>query len=84
MESAVLAGEVTWKEGLVLKGNGLCNGISGNAYALHSLFRAYKRLASEETDDGLKDFYEDKAKLWQTRTFMFAKAIQDPVVQDAC
>jgi hypothetical protein len=28
--------------GLLLKGNGICHGITGNAFALHSLFRATK------------------------------------------
>jgi hypothetical protein len=42
---AELCGELTWKEGLVLKGNGLCHGISGNAYLMHSLSRAFRLLA---------------------------------------
>ncbi len=47
---AAQVGEVTWKEGLLLKGNGLCTGISGNGYMLHSLYRAWALLAAKEPD----------------------------------
>lgn len=40
LDSALKAGEVIWERGILLKGNGLCHGISGNAYMLHSLYRA--------------------------------------------
>jgi hypothetical protein len=40
MKSALKAGEDLWKRGILLKGNGICHGISGNAYALLSLYRA--------------------------------------------
>ena len=33
-------GEVTWHRGILIKGPGLCHGITGNAYFLHSLYRA--------------------------------------------
>jgi hypothetical protein len=42
LDSAIKAGEVVWRKGLLLKGNGICHGITGNAYVLHSLFRATK------------------------------------------
>jgi lantibiotic modifying enzyme len=38
---AVKTGEVVWKQGLLLKGKGLCHGMAGNGYFMHSLFRAY-------------------------------------------
>jgi len=34
------AGEVVWKEGLLVKGPGLCHGVSGNAYAFLTLYNA--------------------------------------------
>jgi lantibiotic modifying enzyme len=40
LESLLKTGEVIWKKGLLKKGNGICHGISGNAYALHSIYRA--------------------------------------------
>ena len=39
MDALIKAGECTWNLGLLLKGNGLCHGISGNAYFLHSIWR---------------------------------------------
>lgn len=38
--AASLAGEVVWERGVILKGNGLCHGIAGNAYTFLSLYRA--------------------------------------------
>ncbi|CAE7504264.1 lancl1, partial [Symbiodinium sp. CCMP2456] len=38
--AAEQAGEVVWKRGLILKGLGLCHGVSGNAYSFLSLYRA--------------------------------------------
>ena len=35
------AGELTWKEGLLRKGNGLCHGIAGNGYIMHNLNRSW-------------------------------------------
>ena len=40
-EAAEKAGECTWKEGLLVKGNGLFRGISGNGYLLHCLSRSW-------------------------------------------
>ena len=33
-------GEVVWNRGILLKGNGLCHGITGNMYALMTLAKA--------------------------------------------
>lgn len=41
LQAAVKAGEGTYQYGLLLKGNGLCHGISGNGYMLHSLTRYF-------------------------------------------
>jgi len=38
-ETALAAGELTWKQGLLTKGFGLCHGICGNAYLMFQLFR---------------------------------------------
>ena len=43
-------GELIWSEGLVLKGNGLCHGISGNGYALHCLHRKFSEMAKNESE----------------------------------
>jgi len=45
LKVAEMAGEVTWEQGLLLKGTGLCHGIAGNACVLHSLYRKFKELA---------------------------------------
>jgi len=37
--AALKAGNLIWERGLLKKGNGICHGITGNAYAFHSLFR---------------------------------------------
>lgn len=41
-EAALKAGEDLWKRGILLKGNGVCHGITGNAYALFTLYRYTK------------------------------------------
>jgi len=38
LNSAIDAGEAIWHRGLLLKGNGLCHGTTGNAYALLTLY----------------------------------------------
>lgn len=40
LDSAVKAGNDLWNRGILLKGNGICHGISGNAYAFNSLYKA--------------------------------------------
>ena len=44
LECAELAGECTWKKGILRKGNCLCHGVSGNAYCLMTLYRKTKNL----------------------------------------
>ena len=51
LKVAELVGDLIWTEGLVLKGNGLCHGIAGNAYMLHCLFRVYNKFQQESKDD---------------------------------
>ncbi len=38
LSAALKAGETVWTRGILLKGNGLCHGITGNAYMLHSIY----------------------------------------------
>jgi hypothetical protein len=40
LKIALKAGEDLWQKGILKKGNGLCHGISGNAYFLHSIYLA--------------------------------------------
>lgn len=42
MDSLIRAGNLIWERGIVKKGNGICFGITGNAYALHSIYRLRK------------------------------------------
>ena len=42
LEIALKSGEDLWNRGLLLKGNGLCHGISGGAYALFSIYMSTK------------------------------------------
>ena len=63
LDAARKAGECTWRFGLLLKGDGLCHGITGNAYALHSLYRGLKLL-------GLNA----EAEQWRARAWTFATA----------
>merc|ERR1712178_473387 len=37
--AALQSAEVVWQRGVILKGNGLCHGICGNAYSFLTLFR---------------------------------------------
>ena len=39
LKSALRGGECVWWRGILRKGNGLCHGTSGSAYALLELFR---------------------------------------------
>ena len=39
LDSAILCGEAVWNRGLLLKGNGICHGITGNIYPFLSLYR---------------------------------------------
>ena len=40
--AALKAGEDLWEKGMLLKGNGVCHGITGNAYGMFSLYRLMK------------------------------------------
>lgn len=42
LKQARLAANVVWQRGLLAKGNGLCHGITGNAYCFLALYRATK------------------------------------------
>jgi hypothetical protein len=44
VKCVAIVGEHTWKEGLLLKGNGLCHGLAGNAYMLNHISRFYSYL----------------------------------------
>lgn len=37
--AAIKMGEIIWKKGILKKGNSICHGISGNAYALYALYK---------------------------------------------
>ena len=39
LKAAKDCGEAIWHRGLLLKGNGLCHGITGNTYPFLSLYR---------------------------------------------
>jgi len=39
LEAIKKTAELIWEKGLLKKGNGICHGISGNGFALHSMFR---------------------------------------------
>lgn len=42
LESLLKTGEMVWNNGLLKKGNGICQGITGNGYVLHSIYRLTK------------------------------------------
>jgi mannitol-specific phosphotransferase system IIBC component len=42
MKASERLGDKTWHEGFLLMGNGISQGITGNGYALHSLYRKYQ------------------------------------------
>ena len=48
LKAAEHIGEITWKHGLLLKGNCLSYGVSGNAIVMHSLYRAYSKMSTFE------------------------------------
>ena len=39
IETALQCGEAIWYRGLLYKGNGICHGITGNAYSFLALYR---------------------------------------------
>ena len=44
-------GQLVWEQGLLLKGNGLCHGIAGNAYMMQALARTFEKVASRVEDE---------------------------------
>ena len=48
VKAAIEIGEFVWQEGLLKKGNGLCHGVAGNAYMMHSLYRKLKDMVKHE------------------------------------
>ena len=72
LEAAIKAGEVCWQYGLLLNGNGLSNGISGNGYMLHSLSRVLSKIPG----------MEHEALKWRLRTYAFAQSLCDPQIQE--
>ena len=79
-----MCGDVTWEQGAILKGTGLCHGISGNACLLHSLYRKFTDLAKQEIDIDVKKEHEVKAEKWKTRVYFFIKMICDDRVREQC
>ena len=49
-QAAMKAAELTWQEGLLLKGNGMCHGISGNALLIHTVAR-WHYTQSQQTEE---------------------------------
>ena len=62
----------------MLKGNGLCHGISGNGYLLHSLYRGCARLSEKD------EKWIEIAEKWRSRAWMFAQAVGNEEVQNIC
>jgi hypothetical protein len=79
LKALTACGEITWKQGLLLKGNNLCHGIAGNGYMLHSVYRTYDKLAilMENFKSPEAESLRAQAELWKSRSFMFAYAILD-------
>ena len=78
---AELIGDSIWKEGLLLKGNGLCHGIAGNAYMLHSLYRVINKLRRETTDEEDMQTLMLRSIYWRDKCLEFVKAMYDLRVQ---
>jgi hypothetical protein len=75
------AGVVTWEQGLLLKSTGLCHGIAGNGYVLHSLYRLFKWLSSESILNTEVSMFKTISIQWRIRAFMFAKTLCDPYIR---
>jgi len=67
--AAFEAGEVVWQRGVILKGNGLCHGLSGNGYT----FLTLRRLASDQ----------GQAELQLVRAQAFCALLEHPQLQQA-
>ena len=77
------AGEVTWQQGILLKGNGLCHGISGNSLLLHSIARwHYLRSADDAERLGFtEEAMAEVVSQYRLRALIFARAISLESVQ---
>ena len=80
IELAQSAGQATWEKGLILKGNGICHGISGNGYMLHTLYRFFDERALREQNEPKKQELVRLSQMWRTRAFSFARAVYLPEV----
>ena len=76
-QATLKSAEVTWEKGLLLKGNGLCHGISGNGLLLHTMARWHKKQPEEfEQLLGLEQGGLEKVtSLYRVRSLMFARAM---------
>ena len=75
--AAMKAAELTWSEGLLLKGNSMCHGISGNSLLLHSVARWHNR-QSQDKEAPLclpEGSFAMCVKKYQLRALMFARAM---------
>ncbi len=68
-QAAMKAGECIWKRGILTKGNGVCHGITGNAYCLFSI----SRICKEDSDA------RDK---WRYRGMLFTQLTYDKSTQE--
>jgi hypothetical protein len=68
--AAETIGQVVWEKGVV-PNVCLCNGISGNGYLLHSLYRYVKEISDKEDTQELME----KEYLWKARVYYFASVI---------
>ena len=75
--------EVTWEKGLLLKGNGLCHGISGNGLLLHTMARWHNKQPVEvEQQLGLdQGSLAQVTSLYRVRSLMFARALSLQSIQ---
>jgi hypothetical protein len=69
-------GTQIWEEGILLKGKGLCHGIAGNGYLLHSLARMWVKWSKE--GEHKNEMAEKRAETWKHRTNLFAHLMIDP------
>ena len=87
--AAMKAAEMTWQQGLVLKGNCLCHGISGNGLLLHTVARWHKAQESHQQEFEQKlgqeaGTFAKAINLYQIRALMFARAMSLESVQRPC
>ena len=75
--AAMKSAELTWTQGIVLKGNGLCHGISGNGLLLHSVARWHSALSQDQIAMlGLqKEHVAETVSKFRKRALMFGRAL---------